>query len=139
MRNREVLKISLASRCGKLSRYNFSAHLGMGIVARLDERFRFGIVFLLGLFCWHLRSSLFVRCRCKNDWGNRRFNEHPCCSVLRNIFSCCHWYVLPWKTYFEKHQRKRREMEQSSGSNVFIGKIFIRYKCFICHAARARR
>jgi len=60
MQKQKVLKIRLVSKCGKLSRYNFGAHLGLGTLARMDERFRFGIVLVLGLLCGHLRSSVFV-------------------------------------------------------------------------------
>ncbi len=60
MQEQKRLKIRLVSKCGKLSRYNSSAHLGVGTLARLDERFRFGIVLVLGLLCGHLRSSVFV-------------------------------------------------------------------------------
>lgn len=139
MRKPKVLKIRLASKCGKLSRYNSSPHLGMGTLARMDEWFRFGIVLVLGLLCGHLRSSVFVRICCEDDRCNRRLNKHARCRVLGNLFSGCHWHVFPRKTHFEKHQRKRREMEQSLGCNIFIGEIFIGDKLAVRHATCAGR
>lgn len=70
MRKLKVLEIRLVSKCGKLSRYNSRAHLGLGTLARLDERLCFRAILVPRFLRRNLRSRLFVGNGGKNDWRN---------------------------------------------------------------------
>ncbi|MFM2316673.1 MAG: hypothetical protein RLZZ155_1005 [Bacteroidota bacterium] len=139
MQKPKVLEITLVSKCGKLSRYNSSAHLGLGTLARLDERLCFRAILVPRVLRWNLRSRLFVGSRSENDWCHRRFGEYARCGVPRHFFGGSHRNVFPRKTHFEKHQRKWREMEQSVRCYIFIGEIFIGDQLALRDAACARR